>query len=252
MDSNLATFAQADVVLVAARLLSARSPAGWAATTSPESLAILARAAGGDADFAATLETAVTAAGRIDRRGWVHERTRLFEAGVVCPVNETGYIRRDKGAIIADICGFYRAFGLEPREGAGEKADHLVSELEFVGALLVMMGKAEAVADADRVAVVQSAIRSFLADHLGEWIGLFCHRLVQTTELELFDATAELLRATWNLLARRFALPSFDALDAEADPTGDDGGTPYECDMADAACPLQSLADARRDDGALD
>ena len=49
---------------------------------------------------------------------WIAEHNRLFEGGVTCPPNETAYVRRDKGVILADINGFYRAFGFEPAEDA--------------------------------------------------------------------------------------------------------------------------------------
>src|SRR3989304_1633468 len=55
-----------------------------------------------------------------------------------CPVYETQY---DAGHVfqqaqqLADIAGFYLAFGLEVAEGVGERADHVSLELEFMQAL---------------------------------------------------------------------------------------------------------------------
>ncbi len=73
------------------------------------------------------------------KEAWRYEWNRLFEGTVICPINETAYVRRDKGMIISDICGFYNAFGFEPDQHSAEKADHLSCELEYVALLLVMM-----------------------------------------------------------------------------------------------------------------
>jgi nitrate reductase assembly molybdenum cofactor insertion protein NarJ len=238
IDSDVASFAQADLILlVAGHVAAAPCRETFQPDFSREELAALASAAGDtvESPLLAALTSMFDERRGTDPSVWQSERTRLFEGPVACPINETGYIRRDKGAILADICGFYRAFGFEPDATSGEKADHLVCELEFVGLLLVMLGEAQRLGDAEKVDVVRSAVRTFLADHLGEWLGLFCGRLAGATDLPLCARSVDLLHAVWDVLARRFDLPPFASLsDTIAETAPEDDGTPYECDMAQA------------------
>lgn len=237
-DPEVVCFAQADIVLLTAGLFSKPQRFG-----GPDSrirggfLRELVEAAGGGADakLLGSLEQALDETRRADRAIVTGEHTRLFEGPVACPINETAFVRRDKGMIIGDICGFYHAFGFEPDEASGEKADHLVCELEFVGILLVMLGEAHRARDAEKIAVVHAAIRAFLGEHLGDWLALFCGRLAGCTGLPVYTAGAELLGRLWDLLARQFDLPAFGLLDDERpEQSCDDDATPYECDMADA------------------
>ena len=158
------------------------------------------------------------------------ERTRLFEGDPVCPINETAYIRRDKGAILADLSGFYAAFGHRPRADAGEKPDHLLIEIEFVAVLLAMLARAIAADAEERIAVTADALAAFSNDHIGDWIESFCRRLAFAAEGSPFAAAAELLRAAWSSLAGRLALePPVGGSSAVAE---EDGGSPYECGMS--------------------
>ncbi|MBD3161208.1 MAG: hypothetical protein GF346_03370 [Candidatus Eisenbacteria bacterium] len=157
------------------------------------------------------------------------ERTRLFEADPVCPINETAYIRRDKGAILADLIGFYTAFGHRPKTDTGEKPDHLLIEIEFVAVLLALLARAIAAEETDNAAVTARALSSFSRDHLGDWIGPFCARLALTAEGTPFADTSRLLEAAWISLVDRLDLAPPER---PADPfPRDEEGTPYECGL---------------------
>lgn len=160
---------------------------------------------------------------------WSAEYHRLFEGNAPCPMNETGWIRRDKGTILADIAGFYRAFGLELAGAAGEKVDYLACELEFVAMLLVMLAKADGQDNAIEVMqITQNALSAFSFDHLGEWLPSFCERLDQLTTLSIYQQLAELLRLTWSGIVTVNQLP----LNEDSSETVlDEQGTPYECGM---------------------
>jgi TorA maturation chaperone TorD len=231
------SLAQADLVLLAARLMSAPGQIDPVVLDiTDDQIGDLAEAAGtcrGSA-LAAAVRAVLREARCSDPAMWQGEHTRLFEAAVVCPINETAYVRRDKGVILADICGFYNAFGFEPDETSGEKADHLICELEFAGVLLVMLGEAERVHDPEKIAVVRSALQDFLREHLGEWLGMFCERLSNTAATPLHRRCAEVLHELWDLLAKGLDLEVFDHLVDEVDPEAwEDAGSPYECDMAE-------------------
>lgn len=231
----LRLYAQADLVLLAARLLAAPEVAVSLADLvelEPEALAELVSAAGLDGDPALqrALEAAAAAARETDPAAWLGERTRLFDAGVACPINETAYVRRDKGAILADIAAFQRAFALEQAPDTGEKLDHVQSELELVGLLLVLLARATEAGEAEHALVTREALARFAEDHIGAWIGGFCLRLADTAALPYYLRAADALLGVWTALASAHGLtpaPKKPLLLAE-----EPDGTPYECDMA--------------------
>jgi len=158
---------------------------------------------------------------------WVEEYHRLFEGSVACPINESGFIRRDKGAILSDITGFYRAFGFDISRKTGEKADHLIGELEFVVILLIMLAMSP---EPETARTTHQALSTFSFDHLGEWLPSFCDCLTQTTVLPIYRQLAQLLRGTWSGIVATNHLPR-----REGDIGGlsENDGTPYECGMVD-------------------
>lgn len=100
----------------------------------------------------------------------------LFERGRSRnPLHETEYGRdraMAKGGELADIAGFYRAFGFENvgDEGIREMPDHVAVELEFYALLLMKEAHLEDAGDAEGVGIVRDARRKFLQDHLGRFV----------------------------------------------------------------------------------
>lgn len=135
------------------------------------------------------------------------EHHRLFDGAMVCPPNETAYVRRDKGAILGDLCGFYRAFGFGSREDSGDKPDHLAAELEFLAMLLVMLAQAVRTHQHEAAQVTRAALLSFAQDHVDPWLGLFTQRLADTTALPCYVAVAEALKGVWSALVKCRAIP---------------------------------------------
>ncbi len=120
------------------------------------------------------------------------ERLRLFEKGR-CPPYESSY--RDetdplKDVLMADVAGFYRAFGLIPR---GELPDHLVSELEFMGVLCLQEARATLAGEEEAAAVVRDALRKFMTDHLGRWVGRFRDAIQKEARVSLYPLLADVL-----------------------------------------------------------
>jgi putative dimethyl sulfoxide reductase chaperone len=170
-------------------------------------------------------------AGVHSRQAWSDEYHRLFEGPLLCPINETAYVRRDKGAILGDICGFYKAFGFAAASDAGapgEKPDHLRSELEFMAVLLLMFGRCAEDAGSDAHAVTRAALSDFAAEHLGEWLPSFCMRLQNVANSLYFTQLAEVLYQVWNAIGKAmgWALATNSPVLA---PLGDVEDSPMDC-----------------------
>ncbi|MBI4437088.1 MAG: molecular chaperone TorD family protein [Candidatus Omnitrophica bacterium] len=78
---------------------------------------------------------------------------------------------------LADIAGFYRAFGLQLAEAAHERVDHLAVELEFMGFLALKEVYALQGHDEAHQTIVRDAQAKFLKDHLGRWVGAWAGRI---------------------------------------------------------------------------
>lgn len=94
------------------------------------------------------------------------------------PLYETEYGRMRglaKGKDLADVMGFYNAFGFElAGEPAAEPPDHVAIELEFYALLLYK--QALLVEDAEGWDIVQHARERFLVDHLGAYLAALAAR----------------------------------------------------------------------------
>jgi TorA maturation chaperone TorD len=125
----------------------------------------------------------------------------IFEAsgGLRCPPHETAHTAGPPAAglvrtfELADVAGFYRAFGVEPTPGT-ERPDHVSVELEF----MQLLAAKEAVAladegDGEHAALCRDAARAFLRDHLGRWAGGFAAALEAGSEEPFYRAAARLL-----------------------------------------------------------
>jgi DMSO reductase family type II enzyme chaperone len=78
---------------------------------------------------------------------------------------------------LADISGFYRAFGFTNGSRVRERPDHLAAELEFMS--ILALKEAYTVKDGlvEHFEVCLEAQRKFLGDHLGRWIDKFAQSL---------------------------------------------------------------------------
>ncbi|MEK7426972.1 MAG: molecular chaperone TorD family protein [Actinomycetota bacterium] len=106
------------------------------------------------------------------RRRWV----RWFDQGRVAPYECSNTLPSAGGHTprLADIAGFYRAFGMEV---SGDRPDHVVAELEFASTVTLAEAEARANSSADDAAVCATAARAFIRDHLGLWLDVFADRV---------------------------------------------------------------------------
>jgi TorA maturation chaperone TorD len=113
-----------------------------------------------------------------------------------CPPYETEYHRTTepffRAQQLADVAGFYRAFGLEPSRRTPERADHIALELEFMELLLAKKRLAE---DAEQVIVCTEAEAAFFRDHLAWWAPSFATGLRRKGEGGLYAIAGQILAA---------------------------------------------------------
>ncbi|HEX5223161.1 MAG TPA: molecular chaperone TorD family protein [Verrucomicrobiae bacterium] len=129
-----------------------------------------------------------------------------------CPLNEIEYgdIKADplfQPHRLADLAAFYRAFGLEVAEDAGERHDHLCLELEFMCVLAAKEAYAhEHQLDADQLAQCRDVQKAFLREHLGRWTPAFTRRLAAATTQPTLHGLAEFTRAFVESECARFGV----------------------------------------------
>lgn len=88
-----------------------------------------------------------------------------------------------KGNDLADLAGFYSAFGLTlDTEELHEMHDHVAVELEFYGVLLLKQALLIEQGDSEGVAIVLDARRKFLTDHLGSFVAAIAAQPAVCTE----------------------------------------------------------------------
>lgn len=97
-----------------------------------------------------------------------------------CPDDELSFrTATPAGAILADVAGFYRAFGYPYVEGGDEKPDHVAVELGFVSFLFAKEAHALAARNAAAADLIRKARLGFLTDHLGRWVGTLASALAE-------------------------------------------------------------------------
>ncbi len=138
---------------------------------------------------------------------------RLFGHAVrgTCPPYELEYGSSEViqlSSEMADIAGFYSAFGLELADDAGERQDHVSVQLEFMAVLAAKHAHAHVQRDDAALDIVRDAERKFLRSHLARWFPSFAHRVRQADPggyyVALVDAAESLILAD----ARRLGVPT--------------------------------------------
>lgn len=110
------------------------------------------------------------------------EHRRLFPHihSADCPLYETAYSAQhvfQLSQTLADIAGFYRAFGLDRSEVRRERVDHISVETEFMSFLSYKEAQARLACNSEGLHVSRQAQRRFLESHLGHWLPAFARRL---------------------------------------------------------------------------
>jgi TorA maturation chaperone TorD len=134
-----------------------------------------------------------------DRFSHVHPRD--------CPLYETDHVNREvwrQAADLADLGGFYRAFGLEE---SGERVDHVSVELEFLHVLAYKRAWALEHGQAAHAEVCRAAEETFLRDHALRWIPDVAERLRAIGEGSPYAAVGSLLGEVLRAESARTGVP---------------------------------------------
>jgi TorA maturation chaperone TorD len=129
---------------------------------------------------------------------------------------------------MADIAGFYQAFGLQAARRAGERLDHVTTEAEFLYVLLAKQAAALQERNQQAAETCREAQRTFFEEHVGWWLPVFARLLSRTAPggfyQELAALTASLSAAERECLGLPpFQLRSFPK-PAGIEPTADCSG----------------------------
>lgn len=153
----------------------------------------------------------------------LYEQTFGLLVSSNCPPYETEYIdskftfQRSHG--LADIAGFYRAFGLDPSTTHPERHDHVALELEFTAFLLGLdraAGDSDHVDRMERSVICREAQRRFLAEHLAWWVPTFTRLLSLRDPDGFYGAVSRFLAA---LIAAERALVDVPAPSGRVAPS---------------------------------
>ena len=166
-----------------------------------------------------------------------------------CPMYELEYGRGEiiqQTSILADIAGFYSAFGMELTGQGNERPDHVTVECEFMSILAAK----EAYAmrhedDAEAREILKDAQRSFLEEHLARWLPSLLRRITEADPNGFYGAMASFGDAFLDSECRRYDVPRGSKLLElrPVDPTHDANINcgPEACVPAGQASPLVQL-----------
>jgi TorA maturation chaperone TorD len=210
-----------------------RYPEPGSAGRLQSDLAELGARGDGCQDVASSAARLAAAAACVDDAGRQREYSRLFIGVDAIALHESAYgpRRLTTAAELADVLGFYRAFGFDLSARSPETADHVGAELEFLAALLVKLAWALHAELEESRDVTADAAASFLETHLGRWMSALAQRLAEKAPDTLTTrAAAEADRLVRNVCGELGVRP--EALDP-----GVSGGEtePFSCPHA-ATC----------------
>lgn len=101
------------------------------------------------------------------------QHSRIFHRSLPPPY-ETTHTSGGSVRELADIAGFYGAFGMA---ASGEKADHVAVEMEFMSYLALKEVHARGQSHAEREDVTREARGRFITAHAGTWLPLLAAQI---------------------------------------------------------------------------
>jgi TorA maturation chaperone TorD len=107
------------------------------------------------------------------------EYSSLFTGAGLCRANENDYEKLSFSMTekLADVAGFYNAFGFEVEEGIGERPDFVGTELDFINLLLLKQAYAMKNGWTEQAGITADAVSSFMEAHFVRWVPKLCFAL---------------------------------------------------------------------------
>lgn len=134
----------------------------------------------------------------------VAEHGRVFGlvAAGACPPYATEYVPAkfafQRSHMLADMAGFYRAFGLQLSPTRRERPDHVVCQFQFMAYVAELERRAwqeDSSEFLERRQICRDAQRRFFRDYVAFWTPLFATLVVQQDEQGFYGAAARWLAA---------------------------------------------------------
>ena len=168
------------------------------------------------------------------------EFARLFNPSVHanCPPYGTEYTAAHvfmRAQQLADVAGFYRAFGLRVAASFRERPDHIATELEFMQVLALKEAQALARRERAHAGICRRAQARFLDEQLGRWLAPYATKLAAQDGEGFYARAAGLAR---DLVAKDAAQlgiePQVGVLPRVAEPVSEGDSPGREPELA---CP---------------
>ncbi|MCB9135873.1 MAG: molecular chaperone TorD family protein [Anaerolineales bacterium] len=154
-------------------------------------------------------------------------------AGSLCYETEYGLPHEYRQSQeMADLAGFYQAFGFRTGGKIRERPDHVAVELEFMSLLAVKEAYAREQQHDDHAAICQEAQIKFLTDHLGNWFALFTQSVHLNAHEDTYRALAHFASHFLQWDAARLGVQWTARERAQVKHT------PFDPDMSCASCCL--------------
>ncbi len=139
------------------------------------------------------------------------EYLNIFDVGRKISPYETEYMTEKlsrKPFELADIAGFYTAFGLRVNEKMRNKEalDHISIELEFMAILEWKEQYALENGQEENLKIVKDAKLKFLQEHLAKWGFFFCRQIYGLERDSFFIRLAKLFELVLILECQRYSL----------------------------------------------
>ena len=136
----------------------------------------------------------------------LYEHTFGLLGGSKCPPYETEYVPSkftfQRSNMLADVAGFYRAFGLQSSSSSPDRPDHVVLHCEFLAQLLQLqlhctsrLPDAISPDENSRDSICQDALRRFLQEHFAWWTPAFAKLLALQDPGGFYAAVGQFLAA---------------------------------------------------------
>lgn len=167
----------------------------------------------------------------------IHRRT-FGVAGSLCYETEYGLPHEYRQSQeMADIAGFYRAFGFQLGGAVHERPDHIAVELEFMHVMALKEVLALETGIPEHMEICLEAQGEFLQDHLGRWIDLFAQSVIHTSPDSLYDLLARFASAFVKADADR------QGISLDQPQLADLQHTPFDPDYSCATCEPAGMKD---------